>query len=66
MKVVVVGINHAGTSAIRTLLAQNPRLEINAYDRNSNISFLGCGIALAVGGNSQKSGRSFLLRSGQA
>ena len=50
MKVVVIGINHAGTSAIRTLLTQNPDLEINAYDRNSNISFLGCGIALAVGG----------------
>lgn len=50
MKVVVVGINHAGTSAIRTLLAQNSQLEINAYDRNDNISFLGCGIALAVGG----------------
>lgn len=49
-KVVVVGINHAGTSAIRTLLAQNPDLEVHAYDRNSNISFLGCGIALAVGG----------------
>lgn len=50
MKVVVVGINHAGTSAIRTLLAQGQDLEINAYDRNTNISFLGCGIALAVGG----------------
>ena len=50
MKVVVVGINHAGTSAIRTLLTQNPDVEVNAYDRNSNISFLGCGIALAVGG----------------
>lgn len=49
-KVIVVGINHAGTSAIRTLLTQNPALEINAYDRNTNISFLGCGIALAVGG----------------
>jgi len=50
MKVVVVGINHAGTSAIRTLLTQNKDLEVHAYDRNSNISFLGCGIALAVGG----------------
>lgn len=49
-KIVVVGINHAGTSVIRTLLAQNPELEVNAYDRNSNISFLGCGIALTVGG----------------
>ena len=49
-KVIVVGINHAGTSAIRTLEAQNPDLVIHAYDRNTNISFLGCGIALAVGG----------------
>ena len=50
MKVIVVGINHAGTSAIRTLLTQNPDAQVNAYDRNTNISFLGCGIALAVGG----------------
>ncbi|QSH42259.1 FAD-dependent oxidoreductase [Lentisphaerota bacterium ZTH] len=49
-KVVVVGVNHAGTSAIRTLLTQNPELEVVAYDRNDNISFLGCGIALTVGG----------------
>lgn len=49
-KVVVIGINHAGTSAVRTLLAQNSDLEVVAYDRNDNISFLGCGIALAVGG----------------
>ena len=50
MKVIVVGINHAGTSAIRTLLTQNPNVQINAYDRNDNISFLGCGIALTVSG----------------
>lgn len=50
MKVIVVGINHAGTSAVRTLLAQNSELQVTAYDRNTNISFLGCGIALAVGG----------------
>jgi NADPH-dependent 2,4-dienoyl-CoA reductase/sulfur reductase-like enzyme len=50
MKVVVVGINHAGTSAIRTLLTQDPGVKVHAYDRNDNISFLGCGIALAVGG----------------
>ena len=50
MKVIVVGINHAGTSAVRTLLAQNPKNEVHAYDRNTNISFLGCGIALAVSG----------------
>ncbi|MCG8480826.1 MAG: FAD-dependent oxidoreductase, partial [Spirochaetales bacterium] len=50
MKVIVIGVNHAGTSAVRTLLTQNPGVEVTAYDRNSNISFLGCGIALAVGG----------------
>ena len=49
-KVVVVGVNHAGTSAIRTLLAQNCEHEVVAFDRNNNISFLGCGIALSVSG----------------
>ena len=49
-KVVVVGVNHAGTSAIRTLLAQNSEHEVVAFDRNDNISFLGCGIALSVSG----------------
>lgn len=50
MKIVVVGINHAGTSAIRTLLSMNPNVEVVAFDRNDNISFLGCGIALTVSG----------------
>ncbi len=50
MKVLVVGINHAGTSAVRTLIAQNKDVEVVGYDRNDNISFLGCGIALTVGG----------------
>lgn len=50
MKVIVIGINHAGTSAIRTLLSINPNLEVVAFDRNDNISFLGCGIALTVSG----------------
>lgn len=49
-KVVVIGVNHAGTSAIRTLLAQNKEHEVIAFDRNDNISFLGCGIALSVSG----------------
>jgi NADPH-dependent 2,4-dienoyl-CoA reductase/sulfur reductase-like enzyme len=49
-KVVVVGVNHAGTSAIRTLLSQNKNHDVVAFDRNDNISFLGCGIALTVSG----------------
>ena len=50
-KVILVGINHAGTTALKSLVHnQNPdeELEIIAYDRNDNISFLGCGIALWV------------------
>lgn len=49
-RIVVIGINHAGTSAIRTLLSQNPEHHVTAFDRNDNISFLGCGIALSVSG----------------
>jgi hypothetical protein len=49
-KIVVIGVNHAGTSVIRTLLAQNRENRGAAFDRNDNISFLGCGIALAVSG----------------
>ncbi|MEG3613491.1 FAD-dependent oxidoreductase [Mycoplasmoides genitalium] len=49
-KVIVIGINHAGTSFIRTLLSKSKDFKVNAYDRNTNISFLGCGIALAVSG----------------
>ncbi|MCK5807260.1 MAG: FAD-dependent oxidoreductase [Mycoplasmataceae bacterium] len=50
MKVVLVGVNHSGTSMVRTLKTLNKDVEINAYDRNTDISFLGCGIALWVGG----------------
>lgn len=49
-KIAVVGVNHAGTSAVRTLLSQNADHEVVVFDRNDNISFLGCGIALSVSG----------------
>ncbi|WP_381415306.1 FAD-dependent oxidoreductase [Spiroplasma endosymbiont of Anurida maritima] len=48
MKVIVVGTNHAGTTAVRTIRRQDPNAEIVTYDKNDNISFLGCGIALWV------------------
>ncbi|THB67309.1 MAG: NADH oxidase [Gammaproteobacteria bacterium] len=50
MKVIVIGANHAGTHAINTL-ADNYKgtIEVTTYDRNSNISFLGCGMALWIG-----------------
>lgn len=50
MKVIVLGINHAGTVAVRTLKRLNKDLEITAYEKNDLISFLGCGIALWVKG----------------
>lgn len=48
-KIIVVGANHAGTAAIRTILGNYPDNEVVVYDRNSNISFLGCGMALWIG-----------------
>lgn len=55
MKILVVGANHAGTSFLRTLQTVNPQDQILAYDRNTNTSFLGCGIALWVGGEFETS-----------
>ena len=48
-KIVVVGANHAGTAAIRTILSNYPEHELVVYDKNNNISFLGCGMALWIG-----------------
>lgn len=50
MKVVVVGCTHAGTAAVKNILAQHPDAEVTVYERNDNVSFLSCGIALYVGG----------------
>ncbi|WP_314010562.1 H2O-forming NADH oxidase [Pseudostreptobacillus hongkongensis] len=49
MKVVVVGANHAGTATINTILSNYPGTEVTVFDKNSNISFLGCGMALWIG-----------------
>lgn len=49
-KIVVVGTNHAGTAAIKTMLSNyGLENEIVTFDQNSNISFLGCGMALWIG-----------------
>lgn len=50
MKVVVIGCTHAGTAAILNTAKLYPEAEITVYERNDNISFLSCGIALYVGG----------------
>lgn len=50
MKVVVVGCTHAGTAAIVNIAKMYDDAEITVYERNDNVSFLSCGIALYVGG----------------
>jgi len=50
MKVIVIGCTHAGTAAIVNTAKLYKEAEITVYERNDNISFLSCGIALYVGG----------------
>ncbi|TCI25353.1 MULTISPECIES: FAD-dependent oxidoreductase [unclassified Exiguobacterium] len=50
MKIAVIGCTHAGTAAVKGLLAKHENLDITVYERNDNVSFLSCGIALHVGG----------------
>ncbi len=50
MKVIVIGCNHSGTAAVRTMLKKNEDIKVNIYEKNDNVSFLSCGIALYIGG----------------
>ncbi|WP_318764815.1 FAD-dependent oxidoreductase [Lactiplantibacillus carotarum] len=50
MKVIVIGCTHAGTAAVKQILATDPTTEVTIYERNDNVSFLSCGIALYLGG----------------
>ncbi|MEF2821342.1 MAG: FAD-dependent oxidoreductase [Clostridium sp.] len=50
MKIVIVGCTHAGTAAVVNLKELHPESEIIIYEKNDNLSFLSCGIALNVGG----------------
>jgi NADPH-dependent 2,4-dienoyl-CoA reductase/sulfur reductase-like enzyme len=49
-KIVLIGANHAGTAAANTILDNYPGNQLTIFDSNSNISYLGCGTALWVGG----------------
>ena len=54
-KIVVVGANHAGTAAVNTILGNYPgENKVVVFDKNSNISFLGCGMALWIGNQIHK------------
>ncbi|MBL4930709.1 FAD-dependent oxidoreductase [Clostridium paridis] len=50
MRIAVIGCTHAGTAAIINVAKRYPDASITVYERNDNISFLSCGIALYVGG----------------
>ncbi|MFV0557360.1 MAG: H2O-forming NADH oxidase [Enterococcus sp.] len=48
-KTVIIGANHSGIAAANTLLDNYENQEVVILDRNSNLSYLGCGTALWVG-----------------
>ncbi|MWC27015.1 FAD-dependent oxidoreductase [Paenibacillus sp. MMS18-CY102] len=50
MKIAVIGCTHAGTAAVTQMAQLYPEAQITVYERNDNVSFLSCGIALHVGG----------------
>ncbi len=50
MKVIVIGCTHAGTAAANNIARLYSDAEITVYEKNNNVSFLSCGIALYVGG----------------
>lgn len=48
-KTVIIGTNHAGIAAANTLLDNYSDQEVVMIDKNTNLSYLGCGTALWVG-----------------
>lgn len=48
MKILVVGCTHAGTAFVVNAKKKYPESEIVVYEKNDNVSFLSCGIALSV------------------
>ncbi|WP_461215510.1 FAD-dependent oxidoreductase [Lacticaseibacillus sp. GG6-2] len=46
MRIVIVGCTHAGVSAIKAIKAFHPEADVVVYERDDNVSFLSCGIAL--------------------
>ena len=59
MKIVIVGCTHAGTAAVVNLKELHPESEITIYEKNDNLSFLSCGIALKVGGVNKETKKLF-------
>lgn len=53
-RIIIIGGNHAGTAAANTILNAGDQNEVIVIERNDNISFLGCGMALWIGGQISK------------
>lgn len=53
-KIIVIGLNHAGVSFMNNVHKYNKNIQVTCYERNDNIAFLACGIALWVGGTIKK------------
>jgi len=50
MKVIIIGATHAGTAAIKSITKRHKNVVVDVYEKNDNVSFLSCGIALTVQG----------------
>ncbi|CAL6010391.1 NADH_oxidase [Hexamita inflata] len=48
MKIVVIGCTHAGTTLATTIKGINRNIDITIVEKNNNISFLSCGIAIGA------------------
>lgn len=63
-KIVIIGINHAGTAAANTILDNYSGNDLVLFDRNDNISYLGCGTALWIGRQIQGTDGLFYANAG--
>jgi NADPH-dependent 2,4-dienoyl-CoA reductase/sulfur reductase-like enzyme len=59
MKIAVIGCTHAGTATVKNIAALYPNADITVYEKNDNVSFLSCGIALYVGGVAKDANKLF-------
>ncbi|WP_062108764.1 FAD-dependent oxidoreductase [Bacillus niameyensis] len=59
MKVIVIGCTHAGTAAVKNIATLYKDASITVYEKNDNVSFLSCGIALYVGGVAKDANKMF-------
>jgi NADPH-dependent 2,4-dienoyl-CoA reductase/sulfur reductase-like enzyme len=59
MKVSIIGCTHAGTFTAMNILKEHPDWEVDVFERNDNLSFLSCGIALWVSDRVSDSNKMF-------